>query len=38
MPEFTFSQALTANQQGFDPLTSWQYRYAPYREIGRAHV
>lgn len=31
MPEFTFSQALTANQQGFDPLTSWQYRYAPYR-------
>lgn len=31
MPNFTYSQALTANQQGFDPLTNWQYRYAPYR-------
>jgi len=27
---FPFSQALTANQLGFDPLTSWQYRYVPY--------
>lgn len=33
MPELTYSQALTANQQGFDPLTTWQYRYAPYRAV-----
>lgn len=31
MPNFIWSQALTANQQGFDPLTTWQFRYAPYR-------
>jgi hypothetical protein len=31
MPNFSYSQALTANQQGFDPLVNWQYRYAPYR-------
>lgn len=30
MPNFTFSQLFTANQRGFDPLTSWQYRYNPY--------
>jgi len=29
MPQFTYSQALTANQLGFDPLTSWQYRQVP---------
>jgi hypothetical protein len=34
MPQFPFSQALTANQVGYDPLTSWQYRYLPWR----AHV
>ncbi len=34
MPQFPFSQALTANQVGFDPLSSWQYRYLPWR----AHV
>ena len=31
MPQFTFSQAMTANQQGLDALALWQYRYAPYR-------
>lgn len=31
MPQFTFSQAMTANQQGLDALANWQYRYAPYR-------
>jgi hypothetical protein len=31
MPQFQYSQALTANQLGFDPLTSWQYRYMPWR-------
>jgi len=29
MPQFPFSQALTANQLGFNPLTSWQYRRIP---------
>ena len=29
MPSFIFSQALTANQSQFDPLTSWQFRYVP---------
>lgn len=31
MPQFPFSQALTANQVGYDPLTNWQYRYLPWR-------
>ena len=30
MPSLTFSQALTANQLGFNPLTGWQYEFAPY--------
>lgn len=34
MPQFAFSQALTANQKNFDPLAGWQYRYLPWR----AHV
>lgn len=34
MPQFTYSQALTANQLGFDPLTSWQYRYVPWPRAG----
>lgn len=34
MPQFPFTQALTANQKGFDPLATWQYRYLPWR----AHV
>lgn len=28
--QMTNSQALTANQAGFDPLTTWQNRYLPY--------
>jgi len=31
MPNFIWSQLFTANQQGFDPVSTWQYRYAPYR-------
>lgn len=31
MPALTFSQALTANQRGFNPLNGWQYEYLPYR-------
>jgi len=38
MPQFTYSQALTANQLGFDPLTTWQYRYAPYDAYVRLLV
>lgn len=29
MPQLTFSQALTANQLGFNPLSGWQYEYIP---------
>jgi hypothetical protein len=30
MPQFNFSQALTANQLGFNPLSGWQYEWTPY--------
>jgi len=30
MPEFTFSQAMTANQLGFNPLSGWLYEYLPW--------
>ena len=30
MPMFTFSQALTANQLGYNPLVGWQYEYLPW--------
>ena len=30
MPQFTFSQALTANQLNFNPLAGWQYEYMPW--------
>jgi hypothetical protein len=30
MPQFNFSQALTANQLGFNPLAGWQYEYLPW--------
>lgn len=33
MPLLTFSQALTANQLGFNPLTGWQYEYLPWPAI-----
>lgn len=29
MPNFPYSQALTANQTGFNPLTGWQYEFIP---------
>lgn len=31
MPQYSFSQALTAAQKNFDPLSGWQYRYLPWR-------
>jgi hypothetical protein len=30
MPQFNFSQALTGNQLGFNPLAGWQYEYLPW--------
>jgi hypothetical protein len=30
MPQFPFSQAMTANQLGFNPLSGWQYEYIPW--------
>jgi len=30
MPQLSFSQALTANQLGFNPLSGWQYEYLPW--------
>lgn len=29
MPSFPFSQALTANQTGFNPIENWQYSRVP---------
>lgn len=30
MPALPFSQAMTANQLGLNPLSGWQYEYVPY--------
>jgi len=30
MPDFVFSQALTANQLDFRPLANWKYRRLPF--------
>lgn len=30
MPALVFSQALTASQQGFNPIAGWQYEYLPF--------
>lgn len=30
MPRLTFSQALTANQLGYNPLSGWQFETVPY--------
>lgn len=38
MPVFPFSQALTANQQGFNPLTGWQYEFVPMAYMRGAAV
>lgn len=38
MPQFVFSQALTANQLGFNPLTAWQFRRIPNAYINGAAV
>lgn len=30
MPQLVFSQLLSANQLGFNPLSGWQYEYLPW--------
>ncbi len=30
MPQLNFSQTLTANQLGFNPISGWQYEYLPW--------
>jgi hypothetical protein len=34
MPRLTFSQALTANQLGFNPLDGWQFETNPYQRAA----
>jgi len=38
MPSFIWSQALTANQTGFNPLTGWQFERVPGAYVGGAFV
>jgi len=38
MPAFRFSQALTANQAGFNPLTGWQFQRVPNAWTRGAYV
>jgi len=33
VPDFTYSQALTANQLDFRPLANWKYRRLPFRAL-----
>lgn len=30
MPQLSFTQALTANQRGYNPLTGWQFERVPW--------
>lgn len=30
MPQLSFSNAMTANQLGYNPLTGWQFEYLPW--------
>jgi len=38
MPSLTFSQALTANQLGYNPLDGWQFETIPYQYVRGAAV
>lgn len=37
MPSLTFSNAMTANQLGYNPLSGWQFETVPY-QWGRGAV
>jgi hypothetical protein len=38
MPRFPFSQALTANQVGFNPLTSWDFERLPWEAVCLLYI
>lgn len=38
MPQLNFSQALTANQLGFNPVAGWQFETVPYQYVNGAAV
>lgn len=38
MPNLSFSQALTANQLGYNPLSGWQFEYVPAMWVRGAVV
>lgn len=38
MPSFVWSQALTANQLGFNPLTGWQFERVPNMFLRGAYI
>lgn len=38
MPSLIWSQALTANQLGFNPLTGWQFQRVPNAFVRGAYV
>lgn len=38
MPRLTFSQALTANQLGYNPLSGWQFETVPYPQGAAVSV
>lgn len=38
MPSLPFSEAMTANQLGLNPLSDWQYEYVPVAYAGGAAV
>jgi hypothetical protein len=38
MPSLTWSQALTANQLGFNPVSGWQFERVPSSFINGAYV
>lgn len=38
MPQLPFSQALTANQRGFNPLGNWQFEYVPVQYARGAAI
>lgn len=38
MPTLPFSNAMTANQLGYNPLNGWQFEYVPQAWVGGAVV
>lgn len=38
MPSFSWTQALTANQTGYEPLDGWQFERVPGAYAGGAYI